>query len=179
MQRPCMHACANQMQTNLTRYWWQPQSADSNFHISSMARSPNSTFMPSHPDLTVAAVSSPRISLGTRPFILGAINFICQQYHVMFCTCANKLRKMASNSKAMLRHAGEPFFAWGDPLKLRRFYGTVDLRAKKYFPFVLKAELELRAVMRQAFSRKKKKEERRWTIWYFGWLPVWYLRNGS
>ncbi len=55
---------------------------------------------------------------------------------------------MASSSKAMLRHAGEPFFAWGDPLKLRRFYGTVDLRAKKCCPFVLKAQLELRAVMR-------------------------------
>ncbi len=35
---------------------------------------------------------------------------------------------MSSNSKAMLRHAGEPFLAWGDPLKLRRFYGNVDLR---------------------------------------------------
>ncbi len=35
-----LYACANlnQMQTNLTRYWWQPQSADSNFHIPSMAR---------------------------------------------------------------------------------------------------------------------------------------------
>ncbi len=54
---------------------------------------------------------------------------------------------MASNSKAMLRHAGEPFFAWGDPLKLRIFYGTVDLRAKKCCPFMLKAQLELRAVM--------------------------------
>ncbi len=32
---------------------------------------------------------------------------------------------MASNSKAMLRQAGKPFFAWGDPLKLGRFYGTV------------------------------------------------------
>ncbi len=42
---------------------------------------------------------------------------------------------MASNSKAMLRHAGEPFFAWGDPLKLRRVYGTMDLRAKKCCPF--------------------------------------------
>ncbi len=55
---------------------------------------------------------------------------------------------MASNSKVMLRHAGEPFFAWGDSLKLRRFYGTVDLRAKNCCPFVLKAQLELRAVMR-------------------------------
>ncbi len=62
---------------------------------------------------------------------------------------------MASNSKAMLRHAGQPFFAWGDPLKLRRFHGTVDLRAKKCCPFVLKAQLELRAVMRQAFSKKE------------------------
>ncbi len=67
---------------------------------------------------------------------------------------------MASNSKAMLRHAGEPFFAWGDPLKLRGFYGTVDLRAKKCCPFVLKVQLEVRAVMRQAFSRKKKKKKK-------------------
>ncbi len=66
---------------------------------------------------------------------------------------------MASNSKAMLAHAGEPFFAWGDPLKLLRFYGTVDLRAKKCCPFVLKAQLKIRAVRRQAFSRKKKKED--------------------
>ncbi len=87
-----LYACANQMQKSLTRYWWQPQLADSNVHISSMARfSPQLHLHIGHPDLTVA-VSSPRVSLGMRPFILGAINFICQQYHVMFCTCANKLR---------------------------------------------------------------------------------------
>ncbi len=48
----------------------------------------------------------------------------------------------------MFRHAREPFFAWGDPLKVQTCYGTVDLRDKKCCPFVLKAQLELRAVMR-------------------------------
>ncbi len=33
-----LYACANQRQTNLTKYWWQPQSVYSNLHIPSMAR---------------------------------------------------------------------------------------------------------------------------------------------
>ncbi len=33
-----LYACANQRQTNLTKYWWQPQPVDSNLHIPSMAR---------------------------------------------------------------------------------------------------------------------------------------------
>ncbi len=53
-----LYACAKQMQTNLTRYWWQPQSANSNFHIPSMlAWVPNSTFT-SWPDCGNCHVSS-------------------------------------------------------------------------------------------------------------------------
>ncbi len=33
-----LYACANLRQANLTRYCWQSQSADSNFHIPSVAR---------------------------------------------------------------------------------------------------------------------------------------------
>ncbi len=89
---------------------------------------------------------------------------------------------MASNSKAMLRHAGEPFFAWGDPLKLRRVYGTVDLRAKKCCSFVLKAQLELRAVMRYVgLLKKERKKERKkmnnLVLWLTSSLvpPRWFL----
>ncbi len=69
-----LYACANQRQTNLTKYWWQPQSVYSNLHIPSMARfSPQQPA--SHPDLTGCRhVSSPRVSLGTSPFVIGAKN---------------------------------------------------------------------------------------------------------
>ncbi len=57
------YACVNQRQTNLTRYWWQPQSADSNFHIPSMAHFSPTTW----PDCG-GCLSSPRVSLGTSPW---------------------------------------------------------------------------------------------------------------
>ncbi len=71
----------------------------------------------------MAAVSSLRVSLRTRPFIHGEWH---RKFHmsavprdVLHMRKYTK-KEVASDSMAMLRHAGEPFFAWEDPFEVTK-----------------------------------------------------------